>query len=243
MKNAFLLITFALFSVFLFGCLGGSPQDNGNGTAGVQDNDSIEVFPPSFQISSPANNAQFTTEPGLNSIDVQIKLETTDIVINPRMDVNRYGEGHFHITVDGSDQLMVFKKEHTLSLSKGTHTIVVEFVNNDHTPYSPEIKKSITVVVNDGGPIVPEYETHEVSITQNGYEPREITIGVGDSVVWTNSRQFDRSVSCLGKFDSGRIAEGQTFSYTFENEGVYSYTSRFNIGGHVLAGTVTVVGD
>jgi len=80
----------------------------------------------------------------------------------------------------------------------------------------------------------------ETPVTWN-YSPQNITvvIGVNNTVTWVSkSISFDTITSANGLFDSGNIAPGQTYSYTFDAPGVYSYDCAYHPW---MVGTVTVL--
>jgi len=63
-----------------------------------------------------------------------------------------------------------------------------------------------------------------VTIQSNTFNPDSLTIKVGETVTWTNKDSYAHTVtSDNGVFDSGNIASGATFSFTFNTEGTYSY--------------------
>jgi plastocyanin len=64
----------------------------------------------------------------------------------------------------------------------------------------------------------------DVTIQSNSFNPDSLTIKVGETVTWTNKDSYAHTVtSDNGVFDSGNIASGATFSFTFNTEGTYSY--------------------
>lgn len=64
-----------------------------------------------------------------------------------------------------------------------------------------------------------------VSIVYRAYQPSDLTIVAGQTVVWTNSGLGPHTVtSDAGQFDSGRLEAGATFSYTFTAPGTYLYS-------------------
>lgn len=72
--------------------------------------------------------------------------------------------------------------------------------------------------------------TFQVNIVEGGstsdwgYDPPSLEVGVGDTVVWTNTGSVDHTVTADdGSFDSGMIAPGGTWEYTFEEIGDFSY--------------------
>lgn len=56
------------------------------------------------------------------------------------------------------------------------------------------------------------------------FTPETITVNVGDTVTWSNTTQAPHtSTSDDGVWDSGNIAPGETYSFTFEEAGTYGY--------------------
>jgi len=84
--------------------------------------------------------------------------------------------------------------------------------------------------------------THHVGIQDSFYEPFQLAINVGDTVVWTEYGGQDHTVtSDDGLFDSV-VLFGETFSYTFNQAGTYPYYC-FNHGGpggEGMSGTIVV---
>ena len=72
--------------------------------------------------------------------------------------------------------------------------------------------------------------TYQVNIVEGGstddwgYDPAALEVGVGDTVVWTNTGSADHTVTADdGSFDSGMIAPGGTWEFTFDEVGEFSY--------------------
>jgi plastocyanin len=65
----------------------------------------------------------------------------------------------------------------------------------------------------------------DVSIQNFSYIPATITVAPGERVTWTNNeRSVPHTVtSDSDVFDSGRLAPGATFSFTFTTPGTYTY--------------------
>src|SRR5262249_48649111 len=58
--------------------------------------------------------------------------------------------------------------------------------------------------------------TQSVSITDNAFEPANLTIQTGQTVKWTNNGKHQHTVtSDKGDWGSAELAPGQTFSATF----------------------------
>jgi plastocyanin len=67
-------------------------------------------------------------------------------------------------------------------------------------------------------------EIKHVTITDTGFHPAQVNVGADDTVVWTNDGQQRHTVTeKAGLFSSKPLAPGQTFSFTFNKTGVFSY--------------------
>jgi plastocyanin len=90
-----------------------------------------------------------------------------------------------------------------------------------------------------------DLEGDEVEVLMQNivYDPPQITVPAGTTVVWTNLDEVIHTVTSGtrenpdGLFDSGDIPAGGTFSYTFDEPGTYQY---FCIPHPGMDGTVIV---
>ena len=84
--------------------------------------------------------------------------------------------------------------------------------------------------------------THQVGIQDSFFEPFQLAVNVGDTVVWTEYGGQDHTVtSDDGLFDEV-VLFGETFSYTFNQAGTFLYYC-FNHGGPAgegMSGTIVV---
>ena len=56
------------------------------------------------------------------------------------------------------------------------------------------------------------------------FSHQDLTVAVGTTIVWTNQDGVSHTTTAdQGQWDSGRLREGQTFSFTFTEAGVFSY--------------------
>lgn len=84
-----------------------------------------------------------------------------------------------------------------------------------------------------------------VSVEDDFFTPKDITIPAGTTVVWTDNGALPHTVtsgtvsSPSGLFDSGTLSQGQTFSFTFNTPGTFPYFCRFH-GSMGMVGSVTV---
>ena len=58
----------------------------------------------------------------------------------------------------------------------------------------------------------------------NSFSPNPVEVKVGETVTWVNDDSGRHTVTSKdGIFDSGMIGKGQSFSFTFDKAGEYSY--------------------
>jgi plastocyanin len=85
-----------------------------------------------------------------------------------------------------------------------------------------------------------------VTIVDNAYQPKQVEVDPGTTVVWTQVGQLPHTVTADdGSFDSGEMGEGDTYSRTFQQPGSYPYYCAFHgaPGGEGMSGTVVVTGS
>lgn len=88
-----------------------------------------------------------------------------------------------------------------------------------------------------------ETQPAEVQMVGTTFQPADITVAAGTTVVWTNTSDLPHTVTADdGSFDSGTINPGETFSHTFDTVGNVPYHCQFHgdVGGQGMSGTVTV---
>ncbi|MCL5072573.1 MAG: cupredoxin family copper-binding protein [Actinobacteria bacterium] len=65
---------------------------------------------------------------------------------------------------------------------------------------------------------------NEISIQGNAFNPDSLTVKVGETVTWINNDSYAHTVTAkTGEFDSGNMASGAEFSFTFDKEGTIDY--------------------
>jgi plastocyanin len=94
---------------------------------------------------------------------------------------------------------------------------------------------------------VPDLEaaTHIVQVISFRFEPQELTIQPGDTVVWRNTGGNHNVVADDSSFGSGRPSAGAwEYSYRFEDPGEFGYycAPHGGRGGEGMAGKVLVAG-
>jgi len=77
------------------------------------------------------------------------------------------------------------------------------------------------------------------TLGSNAYAPNPVTITSGTTVTWTNNDSIAHTSTSdtSGVFDSGSIAAGGKFSFTFQNKGTVTYHCTFHAG---MIGTIVV---
>jgi plastocyanin len=74
----------------------------------------------------------------------------------------------------------------------------------------------------------------------SSYVPNPMTITSGSTITWTNTDTIahtSTSTDAGAAFDSGSIAAGAKFSFTFQNKGTFAYHCTFHAG---MVGTIVV---
>ena len=78
----------------------------------------------------------------------------------------------------------------------------------------------------------------EVSLAGRAFNPAVLEVNVGDTVTWINDDDTEHTVTAFeGEFDSGELAEGASFSFTFDSPGDYRYRCLFH---SEMQGTIIV---
>lgn len=98
---------------------------------------------PSIEIVEPENDAVLTT----TSVTVELRVE--NFALKPPGGAPRAGEGHIHLYVDGTEEVISEATVHTLTLSPGSHEVVAVLVNNNHDFLDPGVSQQITVTVEE----------------------------------------------------------------------------------------------
>jgi plastocyanin len=73
-----------------------------------------------------------------------------------------------------------------------------------------------------------EKTRYQVTISDNRFEPEELSVATGDSVTWHNHDDRRHSVTAdYELFGSGEMQPGDRYTHTFSDPGVYRYYGRF----------------
>ncbi|MGH2531403.1 MAG: cupredoxin domain-containing protein [Thermomicrobiales bacterium] len=83
---------------------------------------------------------------------------------------------------------------------------------------------SLTVPLLGAAPIQAQGEEVRVTIIDFTFDPGTIDVQAGTTVTWTNNDSAPHTVTADGgSFDSGTLEPGDTFSFTFEEAGSFTY--------------------
>lgn len=86
----------------------------------------------------------------------------------------------------------------------------------------PTQQPNVTPAPADQQPAQPT--ATEVIISNFAFSPQTLTVIAGATVKWTNNDSVTHTiVSDSNMFNSGNIAPGQSFQFSFKNPGTYSY--------------------
>ena len=79
---------------------------------------------------------------------------------------------------------------------------------------------------------------HTVRMKDKGYNPSELTVKIGDTVVWKHDYDHDHTVIADDKsFKSGNISPDDTFEHKFGKAGTFKYSCKYHPR---MKGTITV---
>jgi plastocyanin len=84
----------------------------------------------------------------------------------------------------------------------------------------------------------PTATASSVAAKDNAFDPPTLTVQPGTTVRWENRGAHPHTVTSRdGKFDSGEIAPGSSYTYTFQTAGTYRYYCKLHKG---MEGTIVV---
>jgi plastocyanin len=78
---------------------------------------------------------------------------------------------------------------------------------------------------------------HEVKMDSIQFSPASLTVQRGDTVTWRNTDPVPHTATAKGKFDSGNIAPGKSWSHRMDLPGEFDYICSYHPG---MKGKVTV---
>lgn len=69
-----------------------------------------------------------------------------------------------------------------------------------------------------------------VTVEGMQFQPASVTVARGETVTWTNRDAVPHTATAAGKFDSGNIAPGKSFSRRMEQAGEFDYVCTYHPG-------------
>jgi plastocyanin len=88
--------------------------------------------------------------------------------------------------------------------------------------------------------------SQSVNMVNTSFNPKQITVKAGTTVVWTNKDTMAHTVTAdNNSFDSGNLNPGDTFKFTFTKAGTFPYHCKYHGGpnGQGMSGTIIVTGS
>ncbi len=82
---------------------------------------------------------------------------------------------------------------------------------------------------------------NEIWLEYKLFQPSQITVKVGTTVTFTNKDNANHSATNInGLFDSGKIKSGDSWSYTYDKVGSFSFYCKYHSTGTSEQGYVVV---
>jgi len=111
----------------------------------------------------------------------------------------------------------------------GNGTFMAIWVSPDTASYMPAaVVKPVTATQqaqSSNAASIP----NSIEITDSSFQPNVMNISTGTTVTWINSGSSDQQIiASNGEFDSGKIAPGGQYQYTFLKAGTFDYYSKIN---------------
>ena len=97
------------------------------------------------------------------------------------------------------------------------------------TPDTPDMSDTATPAGSDSGSAAPADGGSAVSLVNYAFAPTSLQVAAGTTVTWTNNDTAAHTVTADdGSFDSGNMAPGATFTFTFTTAGSVAYHCNYH---------------
>ena len=97
------------------------------------------------------------------------------------------------------------------------------------TPVMPDMTATAAPAGSDSGSAAPATGGSAVSLANYAFSPTSLTVAAGTTVTWTNNDTAAHTVTADdGSFDSGNLAPGATFTFTFATAGSVAYHCNYH---------------
>lgn len=112
----------------------------------------------------------------------------------------------------------------------GDMQMEIPVIQNESSEPSPVVSESPKTSSPAANPAPASPTTHAVTIRDFSFSPSTLTIKKGDTIVWTNKDSAPHTVTwdVAGQQSSGTLKSGETFSFTFNSAGTFSYHCAFH---------------
>jgi plastocyanin len=71
-------------------------------------------------------------------------------------------------------------------------------------------------------------QTHTIVMEAVAFQPTDLTVEIGDSVVWVNKDFFPHTATSKGAFDSNEITAGKSWQFTAPAAGEFPYVCTYH---------------
>jgi plastocyanin len=96
---------------------------------------------------------------------------------------------------------------------------------------------ALAVALTVASPVKARAETHVVVVEGMQFTPATLTVKRGDTVTWQNKDLVPHTATAAGRFDSGGIAAGKSWSWQPAAAGRFDYVCTYHLG---MKGTLVV---
>jgi plastocyanin len=110
-------------------------------------------------------------------------------------------------------------------------------------PAETEVQAATEAPASPAAPVQQDAQTFTIEIRDNTFNPPDLTIPAGSTVVWVHAGQRSHTATADdASFGSDTLANGASFQHTFDQSGTFAYHCEFHgaAGGVGMAGTIIV---
>jgi plastocyanin len=110
----------------------------------------------------------------------------------------------------------------------GNGTFNAMWISPDTSSYTPAVIEEPVPAAQQTVSTTPVAAIpNSIEITESSFQPNPMTIEVGTTVTWINRGSTEQEVAASNAaFDSGKIAPGGQYQYTFSKAGTFDYYSK-----------------
>lgn len=120
------------------------------------------------------------------------------------------------VSVSAISLLLIYQQRKTSTLTPGKAATPEQITPDEGKTALPTLSPTEIEIIKN-------LETHFVSITASGFDPKEIKIKLHDQVTWTNNDTKPHQVKGEN-WGNVTIKPGQRFTQAFKKAGTYNYS-------------------